>query len=80
MALKNYVLMSPKMKIGCLSAYPQGIQDVGDFTSVEHKQRYLTRTVAAYNCSQLNSRLRVKKTYTDKTKLNPVARDDTLSS
>ncbi len=83
MALKNYVLMSPKMKIGCLSAYPQGIQDVGDFTSVEHKRRYLTRTVAvcqSYNCSQLNSRLWVKKTYTDKTKLNPVARDDTLRS
>ncbi len=30
------------MKILCLSAYPQGIQDVGDFvSSVEHKQRFL---------------------------------------
>ncbi len=29
------------MKIVCLSAYPKGIQDVGDFiSSVEHKQRF----------------------------------------
>ncbi len=28
------------------SAYPKGIQDVGDFvSSVEHKQRFLTQTV-----------------------------------
>ncbi len=40
----------------CLSAYPQGIQDVGDFvSSVEHKQRFLTQSVAvfqSYNGSQ----------------------------
>ncbi len=39
----------------------QGIQDVGDFvSSVEHKQRYLTHTIAvcqSYNCSQWDSRL-----------------------
>ncbi len=35
------------MKMLCLFAYPQGIQDVGDFvSSVEHKQRFLTQTVA----------------------------------
>ncbi len=29
------------MKMLCLSAYPQGIQDVGDFvSSVEHKQDF----------------------------------------
>ncbi len=33
-------IVHPKMKIRCLSAYPQGIQDVGDFvSSVEHKHR-----------------------------------------
>ncbi len=31
-------IVHPKMKILCLSAYPKGIQDVGDFvSSVEHK-------------------------------------------
>ncbi len=31
-------IVHPKMKSWCLSAYPQGIQDVGDFvSSVEHK-------------------------------------------
>ncbi len=31
-------IVHPKMKIWCLSAYPKGIQDVGDFvSSVEHK-------------------------------------------
>ncbi len=74
MMLKGIV--HPKRKIWCLSAYPQGIQDVGDFiSSVEHKQRLLTRTVAvcqSYNVSQWNPRLweTKQKTYTDKTKLN----------
>ncbi len=49
------------MKIWCLSAYPKGIQDVGDFvSSVEHKQRFLTQTVAvcqSYNGSQWDPRL-----------------------
>ncbi len=36
-------IVHPKMKMWCLSAYPQGIQDVGDFvSSVEHKRRILT--------------------------------------
>ncbi len=40
-------IVHPKMKMWCSSAYPQGIQDVGDFvSSVEHKQRFLTQTVA----------------------------------
>ncbi len=46
---KLYVkgIVHPKMKIWCLYAYPKGIQDVGDFvSSVEHKQRFLTQTVA----------------------------------
>ncbi len=78
-------IVHPKMKILCSSAYPKGIQDVGDFvSSVEHKQRFLTRTVAvcqSYNGSQWYSRLwERKKTYTDKTKLNPAARGDTLRS
>ncbi len=31
-------IVHPKIKIWCLSAYPKGIQDVGDFvSSVEHK-------------------------------------------
>ncbi len=31
-------IVHPKMKSWCLSAYPQGIQDVGNFvSSVEHK-------------------------------------------
>ncbi len=53
------------MKIWCLSAYPKGIQDVGDFvSSVEHKQRFLTQTVAvcqSYNGSQWDPRLRELK-------------------
>ncbi len=78
-------IVHPKMKIWGLSAYPKGIQDVGDFvSSVEHKQRFLTQTVAvcqSYNVSQWYSRLwEKKKTYTDNTKLNPAARDDTLRS
>ncbi len=73
------------MNIWCLSTYHQGIQDVGDFvSSVEHKRRFLTQTVAvcqSYNGSQWDPRLwELKKTYIDKTKLNPVARDDTLRS
>ncbi len=59
MMLKGIV--HPKMKIWCLSAYPEGIQDVGDFiSSVEHKRRLLTRTVAvcqSYNFSQWDPRL-----------------------
>ncbi len=40
-------IVHPKMKMLCLFAYPQGIQDVDDFVfSVEHKQRFLTQTVA----------------------------------
>ncbi len=36
------------------SAYPQGIQDVGDFVfSVEHKRRFLTQTVAV--CQSYNA-------------------------
>ncbi len=49
-------IVHPKIKILCLSAYPQGIQDVGDFvSSVEHKRRFLTQTIAvcqSYNGSQ----------------------------
>ncbi len=34
-------IVHPKMKMLCLSAYLQGIQDAGDFvSSVEHKQRF----------------------------------------
>ncbi len=40
----------------CLSAYPQGIQYVGDFaSSVEHKLRFITHTVAV--CESYNSLL-----------------------
>ncbi len=36
-------IVPPKMTILCLSAYPQGIQYVGEFiSSVEHKQIFLT--------------------------------------
>ncbi len=78
-------IVHPKMKISCLSAYPKGIKDVGDFvSSVEHKRRFLTQTVAvcqSYNGSQLGpTALRDNKTYTDKTKLNLAARDNTLRS
>ncbi len=49
-------IVHPKMKSWWLSAYPQGIQDLDDFvSSVEHKQRFLTQTVAvvqSYNASQ----------------------------
>ncbi len=54
-------IVHPKMKMLCLYAYPQGIQDVGDFvSSVEHKWRFLTQTVAvcqSYNGSQWDPRL-----------------------
>ncbi len=46
-------IVHPEIKIWCLSAYPQGIQDVGDFvSSVEHKQRFLIQTVAV--CQSYN--------------------------
>ncbi len=61
-------IVHPKMKIWCLSAYPQGIQDVGDFVySVEHKRRFLTQTVAvcqSYNGSQWDPRLWESKKHT----------------
>ncbi len=61
-------IVHPKMKMWCLSAYPQGIQDVGDFvSSVEHKRRFLTQTVAvcqSYNGSQWDSRLWESKKHT----------------
>ncbi len=61
-------IVHPKMKMWCLSAYPKGIQDVGDFvSSVEHKQRFLTQTVVvcqSYNVSQWDSRLWEKKKHT----------------
>ncbi len=65
----------------CLSAYSQGIQDVGYFvSSVEHKQRFLTQTVASVShiiaVNGTHGFERKKKSYTDKTKLNPVAPDD----
>ncbi len=48
-------IVHPKMKIWCSSAYPQRIQDVGDFvSSVEHKQKILTQTVAV--CQSYNGR------------------------
>ncbi len=70
------------MQILCLSAYPQGIQDVGDIvSSVEHKQRFSTVPVCqSYNGSQWDPYLRVKKTYTNKTKWNTAACDGTLRS
>ncbi len=41
-------IVHPEMKMWCyLLSYPQGIQDVGDFvSSVEHKWRLLTQTLA----------------------------------
>ncbi len=61
---------------------PQDIQDVGDFvSSVEHKQRFLTQTVAvcqSYNASQWAQNLGSKKKHAHKFKLNVAARDDTL--
>ncbi len=81
MGLKG--IFHPKIKILCLSAYPQGVQDVGDFvSSVEHKQRCLNKTCAfcqSYNAVNVTS-LWEKKTYTDKTKLHHVALDDKLRS
>ncbi len=45
--LKGIVHPPPQKKATCLSAYPQGFQDAGDFIySVEHKQRCLTQTVS----------------------------------
>ncbi len=75
-------IVHPKMKMWCLSAYPRGIQDVGDFvSSVEHKQRFLTQSVSHIMAvNGTHGFERQKKTYTDKTKLNPAARDDTLRS
>ncbi len=58
-------IVRPKMKMWCLPAYPKGIQYVGDIvSSVEHKQRCLTQTIAvcqSYNVSQWYSRLWEKK-------------------
>ncbi len=75
------VIVHPKMKIWCLSAYPKGIQDVGDFvSSVEHKRRFLTQTVAvcqSYNGSQWDRGFERKKNIH---RQNPAARDDTLRS
>ncbi len=77
-------IVYPKIQIWCLSAYPKGIQHVVDFvSSVEHKQIFLTVTVAIIsNIMAVNGThvLREKKTYTDKTKLNPAACGDTLMS
>ncbi len=76
-------IVHPKMKMLYWSAYPKGIQDVGDCFISKHKQRFLTQTVAvcqSYNVRQWYSRLWEKQTYTDKTKWNPAARDDTLRS
>ncbi len=68
------------MKSLWLSAYPQGIPDVGDFvSSVEHKLRFLTQPLQSVSrIMAVNGALRVIKTHTDKTKLNPAARDDAL--
>ncbi len=49
------------MKMLCLSAYPKDIQDVGDFvSSVEHKRRFLTQTIALCQLMVLTA-LREKK-------------------
>ncbi len=65
------------MKMWCLSACPRGIQDVGHFvSSVEHKQRFLTQTVAV--CQSMGPTALREKTYTDKPKLNTAARDDNI--
>ncbi len=79
--LKGYFTQKCKFDVYLLI----GIQYVGDFvSSVHHKQRFLSQTVAdcqSYYGSQWYSRLwERKKIHTDKTKLNPVARDDTLRS
>ncbi len=78
-------IVHPKMTILCFSANPQGIRYVCDFvSSVEHKRKFLTQTVAdcqSYNVTQWYLWLWEKKqTYTDQTKWNPAARDDTLRS
>ncbi len=64
---------------------PPGIQDVGDFvSSVEHKRRYLTQTVAvcqSYNDRETHGFESKEKKYTDKTKLKPALRSsDTKQS
>ncbi len=70
-----------KIEIWCLSAYPKDIQDVGNFVStIEHKLRFLTQSVTVCQSWQSMGALRETKTCTDKTKLNPAARDDTLKS
>ncbi len=68
-----------------LSAYPQGIQDVGDFvSSVEHKQRFELKPLQSVShiksVNGTHGFEREKNPYTYKTKWNPVARDDTLMS
>ncbi len=46
-------IVHPKMKMWCLYANLQGIKDVSDFvSSVEHKQRFLTQTIAV--CQSYN--------------------------
>ncbi len=61
-------IVHPKMKIWCLSVYPKGIQDVSNFvSSVEHKHRFLTQTVAvcqSYNSSQWDSWFWERKKHT----------------
>ncbi len=70
-----------KIEIWCLSAYPKDIQDVGYCVStIEHKLRFLTQSVTVCHSWQSMGALRETKTCTDKTKLNPAARDDTLKS
>ncbi len=72
------------MKMWCLSAYPQGIQDVDYFiSSVGHKQRFLTQTVAvcqSYNASKWAQNLWELNKHAHNFKLNPAACDDTLMS
>ncbi len=56
-------MLHPKIKIWYVSAYPQGIH-VGDFvSSVKHKQRFLTETVAVSHIIVGPTTLRVKKIY-----------------
>ncbi len=73
--LKAKGIVHPKMKMWCSSAYPKGIQDVGDFvSSVEHKRRYLTQTVAVcqtYNGHQWDWRLWEKKMHTQTKIIKP---------
>ncbi len=69
------VIVHQKMKIVCLSAYPMGIQDVGNFvSSVEHKRKFLTQTVAVcptYNGCQWYSRLWEKKNIHRQNQIKP---------